>query len=302
MDVNRSSRPGRSEPAGLDPWTASSSADLPDSWADPDAERPRLRRRLRRYGLGFSCLGLGLAIASLSTISFVLLILAGPGGHMALRQMFPHWELIEETAVVWSTLIGACLIWGHWPDRAWLRRSGLLLMMCLVDLVLWSLDHAADLGLSEGKFGHDWFRRSLGSALGWSEYALIAGLAADLATHLGESRAGEFGRAARSLATTGAMVWSLYFFSRTNWDSPFWPLREVAWNRSTLMLMLGLAVLGAINLMQITVLSLIASRSCGQKLREMAREDRDPEVFTLPPEAGRFEADFEPPGPKAKGR
>ena len=36
--------------------------------------------------------------------------------------------------------------------------------MCLVNVVLWSLDHADDLGLRDGEVGHEWFRRSLGAA------------------------------------------------------------------------------------------------------------------------------------------
>jgi len=282
-----------------DPRTPPSSPDFPDPWADPADERGRARRRFRRLGLGFSSLALGLIIASFSTIATLLIFLSGPG-HLALWKAFRQWELIEETAVVWSTLIGVALLWGPWPDREWLRRSGLLLMMCLVDVVLWSLDHAVDLGLSEVKVGHEWFRQSLGQAIGWSEFALIASLAGDMASRLGQPQALDFGRAARSLSTTGAMVWAMFFYSRTNWDPPFWPLREVPLNRSTLLLMLGSGVLVAVNLVQVTALSLMAGRACGAELRRLAAEDREQGRFHFPSEAGWDDLPFQSPGSRPR--
>jgi hypothetical protein len=255
-----------------------SSLDFPDpsagEWVDPIEERSRLRRTLRRRQLGFSALGLALVIASLTTVGRLILIFSGRG--VALGALFgiPQWNMIEESSVVWASLIGVALLWGRWPDRNWLRRSGLLLLMCLIDLILWSLDHAAEIGLSEGKLGHDWFRQSLGTALGWSEFALIASLAADMAAHLGEPQAIEFGKAVRSLSTTGAMVWFMYFYFRTDWSPPFWPLRDRPFNGGSILLLLGWLVLMAINLVQVTALTLLAGRSCGRSLRQMIEEDR----------------------------
>jgi hypothetical protein len=268
----------------------SSSLDFPDpsagEWVDPIEERSRLRRTLRRRQLGFSALGLALVIASLTTVGRLILIFSGRG--VALGALFgiPQWNIIEESSVVWASLIGVALLWGRWPDLNWQRRSGLLLMMCLIDLVLWSLDHAAEIGLSEGKIGHDWFRQSLGTALGWSEFALIASLAADMAAHLGEPQAIDFGKAARSLSTTGAMVWFMYFYFRTDWNPPFWPLRDKPFNGGSIMLMLGTLVLLAINLVQISALTLLAGRSCGRTLRLMAEEDRRNDLLPSRSEAG----------------
>jgi len=143
------------------------------------------------------------------------------------RALFNRLVGLGCVTVVVSSFIGVGLLWGHWPDESWRRRSGLLLFMCLIDLVLWSIDHATTLGLSEVAIGHEYFRRSLGQALGWSEFALIASLSAGMAAHLGEPRALDLGRAARSLATVGASVWFVYFFLRTDWSPPIWPLREI---------------------------------------------------------------------------
>ena len=182
------------------------------SWADPEAERTTLRRQIRRSRLGFSALGLALVVASLSTIGQLLLMLSGQRMPLGMVLGLPNYDLIEGAVVVWGSLLGVALLWGRWPDETWRRRSGLLLLMCLVDAVLWGLDHSGDLGLAEGKMGHEWFRLCLGTAMGWSQFALIASLSADMAAHLGEPQGLDFAKAVRSLATTGAMVWFLDFY------------------------------------------------------------------------------------------
>ena len=87
--------------------------------------------------------------------------------------------------------------------------------MGLVDLVLWFLEHGNDLELRLGDVGHDWFRSHLGEALGWAEFALITSLACDFLVHLGIDQAREAGKATRSLAATGAVVWMLLFSMQT---------------------------------------------------------------------------------------
>ncbi len=295
MDLNHTAGPGRPNPD-----QSPSPVDLPDPWggsgaADPVDERARARGKLRRFRLGFSALGLALAIAGLMAVGLLLLLFSGQG-RLPIFADFIRLADATEAAIVWTSLFGVCLLWGSWPDRDWQRRSGLLLLMCLVDALLWSLDHAAELGLSDAKIGHDWFRHSLGAAIGWSEIALIASLSADLAAHLGQPRAIDLGRATRSLATTGAMIWGLYFYSKTNWRGPVWPLRQVQGNLGSFLLRHGVLVINAINLVQVTALSLLASRSCGQALREQAAEDQARESWVSPSERGWEE--FTGPGAK----
>ena len=107
-----------------------------------------------------------------------------------------------------------------------------------------------------------------------------------MASHLGEPRAIEFGKAARSISTTGAMVWFMYFYSRTDWDFPFWPLRDRPGNGISLMLWLVWLVLITINVVQASALSLLAGRSCGGALRVMAAEDRVEDLLPSRSEAG----------------
>ena len=270
------------------PWKASD-VDLLEPWDDPVEHRDRERRQIRRYQFGFATLGCGLMVASLFTVGQLIAFL------LRLRPVLmvvQEWEFQEETAVVFCTLVGAGLLWGHWPDESWRRRSGLLLLMFLADLVLWSVDHATTLGFAVRSLGHEPFRHALGHVLGWSEFALIASLSAGMAAALGEPKAVDLGRAVRSLTTVGASVWFAYFVLRTDWSPPIWPLRDRPLNLELLYLWLGSAFLSATILIQVTMLCLYAGRTCGRTVRaihadEIAREsalwtsaasrdDRDP--------------------------
>jgi len=259
-----------------------------DSWVDPEAERNLLRQRLRRNRLGFSLLGLALVVASLSNLGHLIMIFRGQRLHLGAVLGLPYWDLVESSVIVFGSLLGVALLFGRWPDESWRRRSGLLLLMCLVDSVLWALEYAAELGLRDGKFDqHEWFRIALGTALGWSEFALMASLAGDTAADLGEPQAIDFAKAVRSLATTGAMVWFMFFYITTDWTWPVWPLRERrGWGPNGLMLYLGWMVLCSILCVQVTGLTLLAGRCCGRALREMAAEDRAADVLPSRSEAG----------------
>ena len=95
--------------------------------------------------------------------------------------------------------------------------------MSLVDAGLWLLDHGVALGIAEADFGHDWLRDNLGQALGWAEFALMAGLSCDYLEHLGVEHARESGKSTRSMAATGAVLWMIMFCQRTDWCGG-WPL------------------------------------------------------------------------------
>ena len=125
--------------------------------------------------------------------------------------------------ITWGSLLGVTLLWGRFEHAGWQRRVGLLLVMSLVDAGFWFLDHGAALGLAEGDLGHDWLRENVGQALGWAEFALMAGLSCEYLEHLGVEYARESGKSTRSMAATGAVVWLLLFCQRTNWSGG-WPL------------------------------------------------------------------------------
>jgi hypothetical protein len=290
MDLKPSPRPEDRDLDPAFPWQPPSASIGPEwaseAWVDPLEQRAQLRRNIQKFRLGFSILGLALVVCSLSTIGNLILVFARQQAPIGAQPGIPHWRLIEGGIITWGSLLGVFLLCGRWPDTNWQRRSGILMLMCLVDAVLWTLDHALELGLHGDKIGHEWFRESLGTALGWSEFALIASLAADTAAHLGEPQATDLSKSVRSLATTGAMVWFMYFYFMTRWHPFLWPLQHRGHNPGTLMLLLAWLVLGAINLVMVTGLSLMAGRCCARALREMAKQDRAQDLLPSRSEAG----------------
>ena len=260
-----------------------SSGGFDDLWNEPIDHRALTRRHLVRYQAGFLILGLALVVASLIHISWLVALQLRliPILQLILGNEFPL-----DSIVVLGSLTGVSLLWGHWPDESWRRRSGLLLLLCLVDLVSWSTEYAVTLGIAEVGFGHDYFRSSLGTAIGWSQFALIASLAAEIATALGEAQAVELGKAARSLTTLTALIWLIYFFLGTNWNAPVWPLRPFRPTVLTINLRNCWFLLYAILLVQVTLLCLRAAWICGQSVREMNAEDRASETALSPSEQG----------------
>ena len=279
------------------PLGTMSSNSFDDPWSEPEDQRAKIRRHLVRYQAGLLILGLALLVASLIHVfTMVLLQLE----LFPVLQLIVQYEFPIDTTIVLGSLSGVSLLWGHWPDESWRRRSGLLLLLCLVDLVSWSAEYAVTLGISDVSFGHDYFRRSLGTAIGWSELALIASLAAEMASVLGETEAIELGKAARSLATLAGVIWMLYFFLNTNWIAPVWPLRPFRLTFLTYNLRRCWFLLDAILLVQVTFLCLRAARVCRRSVRSMNAEIRADETFLSPSERGwndlqgEAQADFDP--------
>lgn len=267
----------------LDRWYEPPGADFADPWSDPDEARAREVRQVRRYQFGFVVMGFGLLVASLFNVGALLSLVLDL---RPLRMGIIAWEFAEQTAVVWLTAVGAGLLWGHWPDASWRRRSGLMLMMFLADLVLWSADHAVRLGLSDAPIGHEHFRTAVGHVLGWAEFLLMGSLAAGMSSFLGEVRARDLGRAVRSLTIVGAAVWLAYFLLKTDWTPPIWPLRERPWNRDLLLLFLGSAFLSATILVQVTLLTFFAATTCNRVVRALAAEGPAEDPFPSRSEHG----------------
>lgn len=236
-----------------------------------DQAREQERQTYRLCRLGFAILSFALVVACLSSM------LALPR-HFGGRAMVPWlmnspvWAWVD-APVVWGSLIGSYLLWGRWSDPGWQRRSGLLVMMGTVDGVLWLIEHGQELGLRTGDIGHLWLRHNLGQALGWAEFALLASLTCEVLVHLGIAQAAETGRATRSLAATGAVVWMLLFCLMTDWQR--WPLGFRRLTMETLLLDLGSTMIWTITLIQVTALSLAAARQCNGVLAEMDQEDAD---------------------------
>jgi len=246
---------------------------------DPQREQDRRTYSLCRLGIGL--LTFALMIATVTTvISMPRLFIFRPILATLLDSVLWHWS---DTPVVWGSLIGVYLLWGRWEDTGWQRRTGLLLVMCLVDVVLWFLSHGEDMGLRLGNFGHEWLRHNIGQALGWAEFALIASLTCDLLVHLGIPRAMETAKATRSLAATGALLWMLMFFQLTNWST--WPLeRGRIRGVEVYLIYLAWNMIWTITLIQVTALTIATTRQCGVVIAELDRQDQDHDLLQLPSE------------------
>jgi len=240
-----------------------------------EQEREEQRRTYVLCRLGFAFLSVALVMACISTALGMAGIVLLPFRGWVRSSVFLHWV---DTPIVWGSLVGTYLLWGRWSHPSWQRRSGLLVLMGLVDLILWFLHHGNDLSLRLDDVGHDWFRSHLGEALGWAEFALMTSLACDFLVHLGIDQAREAGKATRSLAATGAVVWMLLFSMQTNWLG--WPLAaRGALTPELLLLILGTEVIWMITLLQVTALTIAAWRQSTRVLLEMDREDQEHDLL-----------------------
>ncbi|MHC5539657.1 hypothetical protein ACYOEI_15675 [Singulisphaera rosea] len=241
-----------------------------------DQEHERLRQTYRICRLGFAILAFALILASLTSLVFFLRFIDFDTFAWITQSAWFYWL---DVPIVWGCLIGTYLLWGRWPDSGWQRRAGFLVLMCAIDLVLWFLNHSDDLGLRLGEVGHHWLRLSLGEALGWAEFALVAGLSCDLMAHFGVEQAPEAGKATRSLAATGASVWTLYFIQQTAWNRG-WPLQAKGFlNPESKLLYVAFQMVWAITLIQVTALTIATTRQATRVLAEMDAEERDDDLL-----------------------
>jgi hypothetical protein len=241
-----------------------------------DLEREQLRKTYEVCRIGFGILSAALILASLTSL-VPLLWHFYPG--LCSRIVAAPWYRWLDVPITWGSLLGVTLLWGLFDHPGWQRRVGLLLVMSLVDVGLWFLDHGVALGVAEGDFGHEWLRDHVGQALGWAEFALIAGLSCDYLEHLGVEYARESGKAARSMAATGAVLWLLLFCERTDWWAG-WPLMARPFRAiEEYLLFQASHLIWAITLLQVTALVISAARQSGHVLAEMRLEDEHDDPF-----------------------
>ncbi|WP_165232679.1 hypothetical protein [Aquisphaera insulae] len=243
-----------------------------------DVDRESVRKTYQLCRLSYFFLSASLVLASMAAIILTAAIL-GDRRLILWYRSSPLSEWIS-TIIVWAMLLGTMLLWGRWEQKSWQRRVGLLLLMCLVDLVLWFMERSA----AQGNGAIGWFPDNLGLALGWAEFALVASLTGDYLVHLGAERADESARSIRSLAATGAVVWMLHFCEATNWDGG-WPLQARMLGPQGQLLFLGWHLIWTICLIQVSALVLAAFSHSNRVLGEMEKEDRESDPLAHPSES-----------------
>jgi len=241
-----------------------------------DPERDQIRKTYQLCRMGFAMIAVALVLACFGAI---LDLFTNFEPDLFLWVHGASWLQWLDAPIVWCSLIGTTLLWGRWDIPSWQRRSGLLLVMCLVDLGLWFVARGETLGLHLGDIEHSWLRDHVGQALGWAEVTLLSSLSCDYLVHLGVEHARESDKSIRSMAATGAMVWMLLFCQRTDWGGG-WPLRpRQRLGVESLLLHHGSMLIWAITLIQVTALVISAVRQTSLVLAEMDREDQDHDLL-----------------------
>jgi hypothetical protein len=254
-----------------------------------DPERDQVRKTYQLCRMGFAIIAGALVVASIDSV-LGLFDNFEPGLVMWLLHGASWLEWVD-TPIVWCCLIGATLLWGRWDIPSWQRRSGLLLVMFLVDIGLWFVASGELLGLHIGRSEHDWLRRHVGQALGWAEFTLLSSLSCDYLVHLGVEHARESDKSIRSMAATGAMVWMLLFCQQTDWGRG-WPLQERVRRIGGLgvegqLLRHGSLLIWTITLIQVTALVISAVRQTSRVLEEMDHEDQEHDLLRSPSDSSR---------------
>lgn len=244
-----------------------------------DQEREQDRRTYQLCRLGFGILSFSLLVASTTMVLWLVWRFFRPTWLIwILQSRLWHWS---DVPVVWGSLVGTYLLWGRWSDAGWQRRSGLLVLMCVCDAFFWLVEHGGELGIRMDEFPHEWVATSIGQALGWAQFALIASLSCDLMAHLGVEQAPEAGKSTRSLAATGAVIWFFYFLEQTNWRT--WPLQPRPLDSlEAVLLYLGFTMISAITLIQVTALAVATTRQAGRIVAELDQEAREHDGFGHP--------------------
>lgn len=264
-------------------------ADAHDGIHSKEMERDSLRLTYRISSLAFAILAIALALATMDIMVFLVEIFGGRQLVIGIRQQ-TWWKRLD-VPIVWGSLAGVYLLWGRSTARDWQRKAGGLLVMSLVDAGLVLLKYAGQLGIT-APIGHEYFRESLGQALAWPEFMLIASLACDFMARLGVDRAAEASKSTRSLAITGAFLWTMHFVMTTNWEwKQLWPLRPLGMlNRNTLLLFIGTHMIWATLLVQVTAMTFAASRRASRVLAQMKHEDMELDQFSSRHDEGGFGA------------
>src|SRR5205085_2691349 len=119
-------------------------------WERDDFEH-RTRYRLCRAGFGLSALGL--ALMSIDSAFHLAVMLTG---RQELLQLLtsPAWDWTVGVSITWSTLLGPYLLWGRWSEPHWQRRTGLLVVLNLIDVGYWVMRHGKLFGLWPGEMPH----------------------------------------------------------------------------------------------------------------------------------------------------
>ncbi len=240
------------------------------SWDEPEDHV----RRYRLCQLGFGLIAVATAVMTADSAAHVAFLLSFQ------RDLFEflnggRWVWFAGTTIVWSSLIGSCLLLGRWSEGHWPRRARWLVGLALAGLALWVVRHGAAFGLFEGEAPWPLLRNHASFAFRLVWLVIVTGMAADVAQHLGRPEAAESRASLYAVLMAAATVWGLLLLYEWNGFGPrrFRPT-PLYW-----LLYLGTAGLRALAAFFLTVLALLTARECGTILRELRASERGDDLF-----------------------
>lgn len=238
--------------------------------------------RYRLCWAGFTLAAMACGVLAFDSALMGLAMFTHEGGP-ELRLRTPEYLWMVSTAVAWCGLLGSVLLVGRWREASWRVRTQGLVLAAMAGVVLWACRFADRLGLIEGEPPYAYLAMHGSIGIRWVWLALVAGLAADVAVHLGRSDARSMRGVAQSLVMAGAAIWIALLLSegvvQAARAAGRVPLR--LWMMLQLEL-LGLAVLRCGASFVVTVVALLAARECSIVLREMRVAEASREALTGP--------------------
>lgn len=231
-------------------------------------ETTDLLSRYRWCRLGFSLSAVASGVMAFHAAGVTLFYLTW---YPSLRQFLnsSDWLLAATSVITWASLLGSLVLLRCWPERFWGQRVGVLLTTCLLSAVIWVVRHAVRFGLASEPIPHTDLLIHVALGLRWVWLAVLSGLAAEVAVHLGDRGARRLRAAIMATVTAGVAFWILtLLIDMMPGMMPRRPRDFVAiW-----MQILGFWGLYCASGFSTTILLLTASRECTRIARELKRD------------------------------
>ena len=237
---------------------------------DHEFDADVLNRRYQLCRVGFFLLAAAALVRAVDVGLHIAMFMTMNG---ALLGVFEEtWYLwVVRGAMVGAGLVGAYLLWGRWDHPKWTSRTGLLITVGLVDLVLWVMECSDQGGQGAGLANdHHWVRLHLARAVSWAQLGLGVGLAAAFLDHLGHHREARSAERIYGFIVSGIALWLLYFARQTGW-SHGWPLQQRRLDGLAIVLLLSYFLPLTLASAQLMTLDLRCARESARLLDDWRR-------------------------------
>lgn len=204
--------------------------------------------QFRWITVGFGLSAMGLALLFLDNALELAFILSFEA---VIRKLLVHpvWSVGVSGSITGLTFLGSYALWRRLPGEKWMKFSTLLLIMNIIHVVFWVMDHHSQLGLPNQQFEHGWLRLQASQIFNWLEYLAWLGLIRIffefLKIHQTEANKPPYFGIYSGYAWFGLFVSISIAMGLTDWQRG-WPLERVRWlgRMDSLMLATVTTILG----------------------------------------------------------